>query len=617
MRAFQSSGNRLLTAAGLALALALLPLTVSQASDLPSTAHDVVFLIDNSQSVRTGEGAPDRQPTDPKQVRLRLPRLVIQVLSLDPASANRRAGVVSFAGDTETLIPLTSIPYWSMVDLTKIRATDQRGTNFSTALDAACEMLPADCSPDVHRCDVVVITDGVFERYRVRQHQRATERTLQRLRSLGASVHLLTFEEGDEKWREFLADGLVATYQPAITALSSHQMCAVALRSLGVEALLAGLTPVQVAGEEIVTLTVPGFRTWVSYQVLADSPLTVTFLYAGQVVPPITTGAEYTLFQPQAGRWRMQLQGDGLAYYRQSGEGIADLSLYLHAPGKTVALGEDVTVRAGVTAGGASVADLASFTVTGTIDGAGVTRPLKLDLDETDGSFAAVAPAAWFKSGIHTVTLVARSTIPGLVVRPATGQFQVVAPPTLELTTASTEPIRPGQSMCVTVTVGNWKPGYTPELQFYGPGAANVIQSPWSTPEAGVFVSTITTTTGAESSLAIVAQLVAEAGNSEDGLFDTIQTAPKLVAFTTAPAAWHSSCLLVPLSLSALLFLLVVGVHAWRRFYDPVKRKRQRLRRIRRLRDEAETLARIVDGALEESTAVAGQSSDVSILPPA
>jgi hypothetical protein len=572
---------------------------MSQASDPPSVAHDVVFLIDNSQSVRTGEGAPNGQPTDPEQVRLRLPRLAIQILSLDPASADWRVGAISFGNGTETLIPLTAIPYWSTVDLTKIRAMEQRGTNFATALDAAYEMLPADCSPDVHRCDIVMITDGVFESYRARQYQRAAERALQGLQSRGASVHLLMFEEGDEKWQEFLANGLIATYQPAITALPSHQVCAAALRSLGAEALLAGLTPVQVTGEETTTLTVPDFRTWVSYQVLADSPLTVTFLYAGQVVPPITNGSEYTLLQPQAGRWSMQLQGDGLAYYQQNGEGIADLSLYLHAPGQIVALGEDVTVRAGLTAGGAPVADLASFTVTGTIAGAGVIWTLNLYPDETGGLFAATVPSAWLKAGVHTVTLAAQSTVPGLIVQPVTGQFQVVALPTLELTTPP-EPIRPGQSACVTVTVGNWKPGYTPTLQFYGPAAANVIQSPWSTPEAGVFVSTITITSGVESSLAIVAQLAAETGNPEAELFDTIQTAPKLIAFTTT-AAWYSPRLLIPLS--ALLFLLVVGVYAWRRFYDPAKRKRQRLQRIKRLRDEAKTLARIVDEALEESTA--------------
>jgi hypothetical protein len=607
MSAFQASGNRrLLTAAGLALALALLLPAVSQASDPPSVAHDVVFLIDNSQSVRTGEGAPGGQPTDPEQVRLRLARLVIQVLSLNPASADWRVGVISFANGTETLMPLTALPYWSVVDLTKIRATDQKGTNFATALDAAYEMLPADCSPDVRPCDVVMITDGVFESYRTRQYQRAAERALQRLQSRGVSVHLLVFEEGDEKWQEFLADGLVATYQPAITTLPSPQVCAAALRSLGVEALLTNLTPVQVTDEEAITLTVPGFRTWVSYQVLADSPLTVTFLYAGQVVPPITNGSEYTLLQPQAGRWSMQLQGNGLAYYQQNGEGIADLSLYLCTPGQAVALGEDVAVRAGLTAGGAPVADPTSFTVTGTITGVGITAMLHLALDETDGLFAATLPSAWLRAGVHTVTLTAQSTVPGLSVQPATGQFRVVALPTLELATPS-GPIRPGRSACVTVTVGNWKPGYTPTLQFYGPTAADVIQSPWSTPEAGVFVSTITTTAGAESSLAVVAQLVAETGNPEAELFDTIQTAPRLIAFTTA-AAWYSPRLLVPLS--ALLFLLVVGVYAWWRFYDPAKRKRQRLRRIKRLRDEARTLARIVDEALEESTATAEQSSD-------
>jgi hypothetical protein len=593
-----SASHHLPTTVGLA-ALVLVLLLIPQVRAQSSAPHDIVFLIDNSRSVYTGEGTPDGQPTDPAQVRLRLPYFVINSLSLAPTSADRRVGVVSFAGSTETLMPLTPVLDWSKADLAEIRMVVQEGgTNFARALDAASEMLAADCSPGMRRCDVVVVTDGIFEKSIARRDQQAVEGALRDLRARGVSVHLLTFNVGDPKWQEFLSDDLISTYQPSVASAAPDQVYGAVLRGLGDEALLASLTPVEVVGEEIVPLTIPDFYTWIRYQILPDSPLTVTFLYAGQTVPPVVAGAEYTLFQPQAGEWRVRLQGTGLAYYRQTGVGVADLSSYLHAPEGALPLGEDVTVQAGITAGGAPVTNLTPFEVTATISGAtGDIGPLRLEPDETIGLFAITVPSDGFESGVYTVTLAAQSSAPNLEVRSATGRFEMVALPTLALTVSPTGALRPGQPAHVTVTVGNWRPGYTPRLRLYGPGGGSAVTPTWSAQGTGVFTGVITPPFGAGSSFAVAAQLVGGAGVPTGELFDSIQTAPQLVEYAP-PVVTEAQYLTWALIL--LCAVLVIGVYVGWRFYS-VNKHRQRARRIKRLRDEVEALARVVNEIPEET----------------
>ena len=190
--------GRSLVAAGIGVTLALLLFTVSPVRSQPFVPHDMVFLIDNSQSVNTGVGTPDKEPTDPAQIRLRLTHFVINVLGAAPPGASRRAGAISFASSTTTLMPLTPVLDWSKADFAEIRAIRHAGgTDFARALDTASDMLAADCSPDIRRCDIVIITDGIFERYGARRDQQALQDTLQDLHTRGISVHLLTFEIGD------------------------------------------------------------------------------------------------------------------------------------------------------------------------------------------------------------------------------------------------------------------------------------------------------------------------------------------------------------------------------------------------------------------------------------
>ena len=599
--------RRFLAAAGLGLVLTLLLCADFRVAAQSPVPHDVVFLIDNSQSVSTGEGSPDNRPTDPAQTRLRLAHFVINVLRTSPPGVNRRVGVIGFAGSAGTLMPLTPVLDWSKADFAEIRAARQAGgTDFARALDAASDMLAADCSPDVRRCDVVMITDGVFERYTARRDQRATQNVLQNLRSRGISVHVLTFEAGDPQWQEFLADDLISTCQPDVTSIPPDQVYDAVLHDLGLGTLLAGLTPVEVAGEEIVTLTIHEFRTWTRYQILPDSPLTVTFFYQDQVVTPVVVGTEYTLFQPQAGEWDVRLEGNGLAYYQQTGEGVADLALRLRTPQGVLPLGEDVTVRAELLAGGRPVSDLALFTVAATIsDAMGSVAAQTLKPDETIDLFAATVPADRFENGAYTVTLAVQSSVPGLRGRPATGQFEMVALPTLTMVVTPTETVRPGQSVHVIVTVENWRPEYVPRLQIYGPDAIRVATPTWGSQRMGVFTSTITTPFGGESSFAVAAQLVGDSQTTVGELFDTIQTAPQLVEYTPAAPEvtpiQRQVWLLIPLCV-----MLAIGTYAWGRFHNASKH-RQRARRIKRLRAEVEALARMVgeipedDGTIVES----------------
>jgi hypothetical protein len=597
-----SASHYLPTTAGFA-ALVLVLLIVPQVRAQSPVPHDIVFLIDNSLSVYTGEGTPDGQPTDPAQVRLRLPYFVTRLLGLAPASAERRVGIISFAGSTETLMPLTPVLDWSKADLAEIRVVrHQGGTDFALALNAVSEMLAADCSPSVRRCDVVMVTDGIFERNRAWRDQQAVEDTLRGLHARGVYVHLFTFDVGDPKWQEFLTDDLISTYQPSVASASPGQVYGAVLRSLGDEALLTSLTPVEVVGEEVVSLAVPDFHTWIRYQILPDSPLTVTFLYAGQTVAPVVAGAEYTLFQPQAGEWSLRLQGNGLVYYRQAGVGVADLSLYLRAPEGALPLGEAVTVCAGITMGGAPVTNLTPFEVTATISGTtGTIGPLGLEPDETSGLFTITVPSDRFESSVYTVTLTAQSSVPNTRVQPVTGRFEVVALPTLAMTLTPAGSLRPGQSVHAIVTVANWRPGYVPRLQLYGPGGGSVVTPTWSTQGTGVFTSVITPPSDIGSSFAVIAQLAGGAGVPAGELFDSVQTAPQLVEYDTAlvvPIVRRQTWLLVPLGV-----VLVIGMYIWWRF-DRANKHRRRERRIKQLRDEVEVLARVVNEIPEEPSPI-------------
>lgn len=513
-----SEYHRLAVAIGLGVALTVsLLIAVSPVRAEPPVPHDIVFLIDNSPSVRigdtTGNGIPDITP-DEQDMRLRLTRFVVNVFGSDPAGGNRRVGAIGFARSTQMLMPLTPVRDWSKADFAAVREIDQgSGTDFAAALDAASEMLfppdAPDCSPDVRRCDIVVISDGFFDN--IARDRPAAEAALRDLRSRGVSVHLLTFAAYyQDVWQELLTDTLISTYRPNVVLASPGRVYGTMLRDLGAEALLAGLTPVEVDGEQTIALTIPPFRTWTRYRILPDSPMTVTFLHAGRTVTPVVAGTEYTFFRPLAGEWHVRLQGSGLAYYRQVGEGVADLALYVRAPDESLAVGGEVAVRAGLTAGGAPVTDLTLFTVTATISGtAGVTGPLVLKPDERVGLFATTVPSAWFESGVYTVALAAESSVPGVEVEPVGRRFEMIALPTLAMTVTPTGPIRPGQSVYVTVTVGNWRPEYEVTMHLLHPnGMVSEIQP--HTQSSGTYLVTLTSTDNTLQPSALVVQVFGE-----------------------------------------------------------------------------------------------------------
>jgi hypothetical protein len=580
----------------------LLLLNVSQAGAQPPVPHDVVFLIDNSPSVQTGDttgdGIPDGPPTDEQDVRLRLARFVVNVLGLDPASADQRVGAISFARSEPplTLMPLTPVRDWSKADFAEIAEVDQgSGTDFAAALRAASEMLfppgaPA-CRADIRRCDVVMITDGLFDD--VRRDPQAVGAVLRNLR--GVAVHVLTFGAGHQDvWQGFVGDTLISTYQPDVTLIPPDQVYGAVLRELGAEALLADLTPVEVAGQRAITVTVPPFRTWTRYQVLPDSPLTVTFLHTDQVVTPVVAGTEYTFFQPPAGEWVIQLQGNGLAYYRQVGEGLADLALYLRMPEGTLALGDDVPVQAGIVAGGALVTDTRYFTVTATISGPGpVISPLVLAHDLDTGLLVATVPSDRFAAGTYAITLVAGSSVPGVQIQPVVARpFEVIAPPTLAMTVMPSGPLALWQAVHITVRVGNWQPGYVPELTLYKPDGTQLSWPKLIDRGDGLFTAEITSTQRQAEALVMVARL-SVAGTSERLQVRSIYNSGRLPAVRVS-SLWLSY--LWPF----LVGLLVGGlVTVSPRIASQVKTIRSS-RRIVQIMDQIEKQKQLSDKAINE-----------------
>ena len=141
-----------------------------------------------------------------------------------------------------------------------------------------------------------------------------------------------------------------------------------------------------------------------------------------------------------------------------------------------------------------------------------------------------------------------------------------------------------------------------PRLQIYGPESTRVVTPTWHTRGAGIFTGTITTPSGVRSSFAIAAQLVESAETSVGEPFDIIQTAPQLVEYTTVvpvvATPRYPTWLLIP-----LCAVLAIGAYAWGRFHNANKHRR-RERRIKRLRDDVEALARVVGEIPEEPGAI-------------
>lgn len=377
------------------------------------------------------------------------------------------------------------------------------------------------------------------------------------------------------------------------------------LSDLGAAALLVGMQVLDVAGQETVPLEVLPYRHWVRYQVFPDGPMAVTFLRDGQPIAPLVAGPEYTLFLPQEGEWELRLEGDGMVYYRLSDEEVAEVRLHLEKPEGVLEAGQPLPISARLALGaGESLTALERFTATAIITGPErVIGPLTLQPDPAAGRFiGTVAGNQLEATGRYTVSVRAESAVRGVEIAPLERAFRLALPPTLALTIAPPGALEPGQTVYITVTVGNHAPGYTPRLELYGPGAAG-----WQPPALveqgdGLFTAEIAGDGKRTAPFAIAAYL--DAGRTPEGLeFGERWTEPAPVYFTHpgSPRIKWWSVNTMPLCVLGIIVGIIVGSIVRVFISFPIygyQRKMELERRIGQ-NDSSKSLAGLIKSAVD------------------
>ena len=445
-----------------------------QAQRMPPVDQDVVFLLDNSPSTISGVGAPDGNPTDPQDVRLRLTRFAVGALSLFTSTTQQRVGALSFARDVELLVPLTPVEDWARADQASITALDMgSGTDFAAALGAAEEMFEGSACTEASMCDVVLISDGVFDN--PARDQQTVEAALKALRARGIRVHLLAFAEPDAQshaiWGAFLDEGLLTQYETQITARFGkmpQEVYAVLFDILNAADLFDDFS--SVAAPEVITREVAPFRRWVKWQIVADAPdVNPVFSVDGQVMEAsVRVGSEYWFWIPKSGTWTVEFTGSGMVYYRYF-EMVEPVLLNVRDFPDRVDSGQDISVVASLTAGGKSVLETGLFSITLLVDG---VQSATYPLSQVGSRFSTELSAEMLSPGTYTATF-QTDVAPqlGMMVDVVTETFYVnwSSLPTLDLSVPSAESISPGQPFTVSVMTKHCSQGCVPYLWMVTP----------------------------------------------------------------------------------------------------------------------------------------------------
>ena len=429
-----------------------------QAAPVSPTGQDVVFLLDNSPSTITGVGSPDGNPTDPQEVRLRLTRFSVGALGLLTTTTQQRVGAISFARSTEVLVPLTPVEDWAKADQARIQALDMgTGTDFAVALEAAGKMLAESSCGVETACDVIFISDGIFNN--LAQGSQNTERILQALRDRNIRVHLLVFTEPDAQshavWQDLLGRGLLARYETQITPRfqqSPQDVYALLFDILGAADLFDDFSSLVAPAE--ITREVPPYRRWVRWQIVTDQPLVPVFTVNGEPVQPLQSASDYFFWAgPMDGIWAIRFEADAVVYYREM-DAALPLFIRLKPLPDSIVSGEELFVQAElITPEGVPVARTEDFSMTAALDGPeGVSA---LPLTPVGTQFRGVLTTTAGVGGVYTVTLSA-DTAPhlGIAVLPVTHTLEVheaIPKITPILSVTPLDGLRPGDTITITL----------------------------------------------------------------------------------------------------------------------------------------------------------------------
>jgi hypothetical protein len=397
------------------------------------TQRRTVFLLDNSPSVRTGEGAVDGKPSDPEDLRLRLARFAVQALRTMTTTQKQHVGVVSFGEITNTLVPLLPASTWSNVELAQVTEQTEvgSGSNFSKALAEAQAMLTADgdntCSSTDQQCDIILISDGTLQPGR--DTQPLTE-ILESLRSLNINIHVLTFQnpgaESDKIWQTFEETHLIQTYQIDIIEeyeRSPKQVYKETFEILGIASLFERfdifVTP------HVITYPIHTFPTWVNWQIIADVAAWPDFSLDGKDRAPNVSGSDYLFWRlPLRGIWQIKIDEPGVIFVRPRYE-VMPVTLQLQPRPEALTTEQELSTTVKLVAGHSLVVeDIDAFRLVANLEGP-LTATIPMSPTQ-DAGFLLQRDA--LVPGSYILTVKAIQSPKGLVVNSITRTFQVNKP---------------------------------------------------------------------------------------------------------------------------------------------------------------------------------------------
>jgi len=539
---------------GLSLELIAGSAASSIAQGLPS--RDVVFLIDNSPSVRVGGEAGDK-PSDPQNLRIRLARFAVAASGQITQAAEQRVGAVSFGRTADILVPLTPVQDWAKADFAKVDSVDAGpDTNFTAALNVAKAMiLPTDasaCNPTERSCEVVIISDGELYGSIERQLPSLTE-ALEALKMRGVRVTLLTFAEADATsrsvWQGYLARGLLAQHEMNITqrfSRSPQEVYGLLFDLLGVRSLLSDFESVIVPG--VITREQLPYRRWARWEIITDSSIEPVFTLDSQAATPVRVGTDYFFWEPPAGVWRVDLKGEGLAYFRLSEE-VAPIVLNMEKLPELVPVGREIPVTAKLTVGaGTVVTQTDLFTVTAVARGPKSLGPFPLT--RSGLLFTTTLSTVDMAIGTYVVEIsaVADERVKATV-SPITDSFHIILTPVLGAPQVPvTQVSEIGQLVPVTVTVTNCPTADCfPKLLVYTAGLTKTV--PLASIDGGMFAALLSL----QETAAVVSHLGAGLGYEEQKQGPIVIRTPSLPPARPRPGMFDWYWLLVTIAVGVIL----------------------------------------------------------------
>lgn len=491
--------------------LTMVPLmVVAQGGGEYVATHQILLLIDNSGSVLDGTGAAADEPTDPDNKRLRFAVFLSQYIRT--FSGTTEVGVISFAGNATTVVPLTPVADWTLADLHAIETfsqTHQSKTDFKTALAAAHnQFLETGACNNQSQCSIVLFTDGIV----YQTDEKVVNAEIQSIHAdniqilpviLSANINEpgLSMEDKTEitdklqetigNWRETI------TGTPIITDVNSANLPRLyhkILSPLGLNGPLDALKSMTTDKDKTVKIPLPvtPYQQLQHIRLFGDRPITTT---QWNVPPNLSSGIDNYWFNFSGDILTATVNAPPLTTIFYSVDNSQD-KIYLNAqinPNRQI-VGEPISLIAWLVGGSTIITDSHKFSVTAWADNA---NHYELE-PQTDGYFeTTIATTDWI-TGSHLITLMSVSrTEPDFNITPLTKTLYIdVAPKLKDIdakflpSTSITAPV------LITVTVENALPATIPRLRVILPRIEAIpLNTTWI---AGVFTGSVTALPGEE-----------------------------------------------------------------------------------------------------------------------